>query len=189
MNIIAISGKRKSGKSTLAKILKEEYGYQPISLADPLKTICRDEFGLTFEQTDGIFKEQPTQYMDYTESVIGVYLTPRDIMIRLGRFYRTIDPDFWVKKLLWRMQGSTQRFVVSDVRFLNEIKALKDNGAILVRLERDEKFTGRAIDDPSEKELDDYKGWDIKVPAEYNIDIWDLYLTAHQVHNAYIIRH
>jgi hypothetical protein len=50
-----------------------------------------------------------------------------------------------------------------------------------VRLERDEKFTGRSIDDPSETELDHFKEWDILIKPEFNLDEADMKNTASQV--------
>jgi hypothetical protein len=112
-------------------------------------------------------------------------LTPRDLMIRFGAFYRSIDPDFWVKKLFDQIRKTPQaqlgRYVVTDMRFRNELDWFRRHNALLVRLERDEKFTGRSIDDPSETELDHFKEWDILIKPEFNLDEADMKNTASQV--------
>lgn len=181
MRLVALSGKRRSGKTTLGDLLVGK-DFIPVSLAAPLKALCRLQFGLTVDQTDGIFKEQPTQYKD---AATGAYLTPRNIMIRTGQFYRSIDPDFWVKKLFEFMKASskTSTFVVTDVRFKNEMAWMQRQQALCVRLERDEEFTGPAIDDPSETELDDYKSWDIFIPKSHNRDMNDLQVVADLVYD------
>jgi hypothetical protein len=99
VTIVAISGKRRSGKSFLGTILQNDYGFVPISLAAPLKQMIRDHFGLTVDQTDGHLKE----IVD-----VRYNLTPRDLMIRFGAFYRSIDPDFWVKKLFDQIRKTPQ---------------------------------------------------------------------------------
>lgn len=178
MRLVAISGKRRSGKSTLGDILRDEYGYHPISLAEPLKHMAQTHFGLTRGQTDGIFKEQPTQYRDLSLPGRGRFLTPRDIMINMGQFYRSIDPDFWLKKLFNQIehvpQAQMQTYVVTDVRFRNELEWMKRHKAIAVRLERSEELTGKYIQDPSETDLDSYDQWDIKIPANQNVELADL---------------
>lgn len=187
MQIIAISGKRRSGKSTLGNILRDEYGYFPISLAEPLKALAKEHFGLTADQTDGVFKEQPTQYMDQWSKR---HLTPRDILIRMGQFYRSINPDFWTAKLFEQVkqapQAQMKTFVVTDVRFKNEMEWMRRHKALCVRLDRFETFTGTNIADPSETELDDYSGWDIHIKAEENKDMSDMARIGDMV-NAHIL--
>lgn len=176
---IAISGKRKAGKTTEAELLAKNYGYIPLHLATPLKDLCKQLFGLSDAQVNGKDKETPTTYRQGTK-----LLTPRDIMIQTGQFFRSIDPNFWINKLILQAgslpEGSV--VVVPDVRFKNEIQTLKKLGAYLVRLERSETYTGTNIDDPSETELDDYKEWDLHVPAEFNQDLMHLHHIATRIH-------
>lgn len=169
MRIVCISGKRRSGKSSLAEILRNKYGFFPISLATPLKTLCMQQFGLSTDQVDGDAKEHPTVYCQGDK-----WLTARDILIQTGQFYRSIEPNFWINKLLSLTGHLDANYVIPDVRFSNELKTFKARGAFLVRLERGEEFTGKNIDDPSETELDAYKEWDLHVPAEFNRDMADL---------------
>ncbi len=51
--IVGISGLSNSGKDTLAGFLVEEHGFTIMSLADPLKRICREVFAFTDEQLWG----------------------------------------------------------------------------------------------------------------------------------------
>lgn len=85
---------------------------------------------------------------------------------------RREDNDYWVKKtvsfIVKKLAEGTSVFV-SDVRFLNEIKALEDLGAPTIRMEvtpevQRERLIGRdgtapsqeALTHPSEVSLDDY---------------------------------
>lgn len=168
MKIIGISGKRESGKSTLAKYL-EEYSYKRTSLANPLKEMCKTLYGLNDDQVYGCLKESPTQY----KRTDGSFYTPRDILIREGCLKRSINPDFWCEKLEHSIYEGL--FVIDDIRFLNEINYFKKLGAKFVRLERSQEAIGKAaLDDLSETELDNYKEWDAILPAEFNRDISDL---------------
>lgn len=173
MVIVAISGKRRSGKSFLGGLLSQEYGFKIVSLAAPLKAMVRDLFGLTVAQTDGDLKE-------VYDDKIG--MTPRELMIKFGGFCREVDKDFWIRRLFdqikLRPQAQMGRYVITDLRFKNELDWMRRHNALLVRLERDEEFTGAPIDDPSEKELDDFKEWDVFVPSLLNRDVKDMEKTA-----------
>lgn len=174
MTFLAISGKRRTGKSTLAHILYTNYNIVPLSLAGPLKDMCMEQFGLTWEQVDGELKEIIDKRYNKT---------PRQIMIETGQFYRSINKDFWINKLINKAVALERDIIaVPDVRFKNEIDKLKKHGAMLVRLERDEAFTGTNIQDASETELDNYKDWDFLLPAAFNTDMTDLERAAERIY-------
>jgi phosphomevalonate kinase len=169
--IIGISGKRGSGKSLLAMNL-EGHGFERISLANWLKEFCRKEFKLEFAQVYGNQKEAPTQYTRTN----GAPLTGRDIMIRTGVFFRSIDPLWFCKRLESYLEND-RCYVVDDIRFKNEIDFLKRHyGARFIRIERSQELNvyKAAMDDLSETELDSYKEWDWHLPAERNITPNDL---------------
>jgi phosphomevalonate kinase len=169
MNIVAISGKRRSGKSLLGSILQNEYQFVPVSLAAPLKSMCREHFGLSEAQTDGELKEVLDPRYE---------LTPRQLMIKFGAFYRSIDKDYWVKKLFSSLSDENKSYVVTDMRFKNEYNFFRERGAMLVRLDRAEAYTGININDPSETELDDIASWDVYIPPHLNQTHDDMLHTA-----------
>lgn len=192
MKLIGISGKRRSGKSTLGDVLKQQFGYVPLSLAAPLKSMVREHFGLTEDQTDGVFKEQPTQYERESgvagfHPIVARYWTPRQIMIDMGRFYRSVDPQYWIRRLVKQVeatpQAQTKTYVITDIRFRNEADWLRKHNGFLVRLEREEVFTGVPIDDPSENELDNYDSFDLVIHEYRNRTMDDMDVTAMLIHD------
>lgn len=164
MRLIGISGKRGSGKTTLAQFLVRDYGFLRVSLAWPLKEMCKRDYGLTDEDVDGVLKEAPTHYR-YDD---GRYYTPRDILILEGNLKRRIDPDFFCRKAFQCMKSlaPSSRFVIDDIRFLNELEYFKKEGAKFVRLERAQTLP--PLEDPSETALDSYKEWDGLLIRELN---------------------
>ncbi len=174
--LIGISGKRETGKSSLAKALVKNHGFIRLSLADPLKLMCQELYGLTNEQLFGTEKETPTKY----RRTDGSYFTPRDILIREGCLKRSIDPFFWCKQLHeqlenYSMDSTASNFVIDDIRFVNEIHYFNKLGAKFVRLERSQRAIGKAaLDDLSECELDSYKDWDSILLEDFNRDLEDL---------------
>lgn len=78
---------------------------------------------------------------------------------------RNIDPDVWVrvveKKIRdWDQEVIEPSIIITDVRFPNEAKMLKDNGFTLVRILRDDKDANVDRKHASENSLLTYDGWD-----------------------------
>lgn len=177
MIIIGIAGKRGSGKSSLASIFSAKHGFRDLPFAAPLKAGVRRDFNLQFAHTDGTLKE--------TKLFNGH--TPRELMINYGAFFRNIDPEYWVKQVFQEISvgldlGVSPKFTISDVRFPNEVKAIKEVGGFLIRLNRASEFnsyTSEAFEkDPSECALDSYQGWDLLVSSDSNKTPKDLEVIA-----------
>ena len=58
-------------------------------------------------------------------------------------------------------------WIISDVRFPNEAKAIKDKGVILIRINRPGNDTGKHL---SEIALDDYKNWNYVIDNNGTIE-------------------
>ena len=140
MIILGLSGKARSGKSTLCRALydaAEKVGWDVIvkPFAGPLKNHVTKVLGFTKET-------HPNEYREYCQ--------------RVGAEEREKNPDHWVD--LWmkdmisewaeEMTNSNRPvlYLVDDVRYANEIKTLKKRGtdAILVFV----KHGKRSIEDP-----------------------------------------
>lgn len=52
--------------------------------------------------------------------------TPRSLWIRVGMFARDIDPEYWIKRLFHESERmGTKVLIIKDVRFQNEVDAIK----------------------------------------------------------------
>ena len=162
--IISLSGKKRSGKGTIAEHLVQK-GWHEVSWARPLKEIIgRDLFGLTDAQMYGNAEDK--------EAIIPEWnMSAREILQKVGTdmFRRQICDDFWVrigvqkiKKIIVKSPGLN--IVLSDTRFPNEAQAIRSLGGYLIWVHRD--GNPHANDrHPSETALDDFKGWDKVVMA------------------------
>lgn len=178
--IIGISGKRGAGKDLLATFLAS-YGYVKCPFAGSLKERVRMEFGLTKEHTDGILKEESSQYIKIKRDILSKeypkyeHWTPREIMIAYGQFFRQFDKDWWIKKMFSDSQ-EFEKIVIPDVRFKNEADYIRAQGGIVVRLNRMKSlniYGPNELTDISETELDDYP-FDLVLNEEYNLYPTDL---------------
>lgn len=174
--IIGISGKRGSGKDTLADILQHR-GFEKLSLA----TLLKDRVAADFHVPVSLLKDPATKELPH--KAFGG-LSPREVMISYGQFFRSIDPNFWIKALDIPGWHKIHSYVsVADVRFKNEAAYIKRLGGIIVRLERDPAlnvYGPEALNDPSETDLDNYE-FDYKLTADQNRVMSDLHLFADMV--------
>lgn len=168
--IIGVSGKSKAGKDELFKFAKLS-GFEKVSFASPLKNMAKEAFGLDEYQVNGDGKDEVTKVLNGK--------TPRELLIKLGNLYREFDSEYWVKAAMkYVQQNSDRNFMVTDVRYLNEAEAIRNNGGIIVRLERhsnrDCLVSDSTKQSPSETALDGYPKFDFVLDAVDNVTPDDL---------------
>lgn len=148
--IVGISGKAGAGKDTAAEVLIRTYGFQKCSLADPIKNIAKSIFDFSDEQLWG-----PSHKRNEVDVRYGT--TPRHVLQTLGtEWARSVYPLIWIECFLRKVrQFPHTNFVVADVRFENEVTALRQAGATLLRIVRPKpQLFGAAAEHPSEREQD-----------------------------------
>lgn len=103
----------------------------------------------------------------------GNYYTIRQLLQKFGtEVGRSISPNLWVDALMndyieAKLGGYEEDWIVTDVRFKNEAEAIRKNGGILIRLNRN---TGSNDQHSSETALDDYKNFDLIIDNNGTID-------------------
>lgn len=151
MKLIAFTGKMYSGKTTAVSIItRMDTRYTRIRFAGPLKMMM-SALGLTAWQIDGKQKNMPC------ELLCGK--TPREAMQTLGTDWGRdlIGNDLWVNA--WRHQVNdafyeNRMVVTDDCRFLNEAKAVREMGGIVVRIVRttaEDELVGRGHESETEQ--------------------------------------
>ena len=152
--IIALSGPRACGKSTIANHLVNNHGYTRIAFADALRDIA---------------------------AVAGSdFSNDRLYLARLGEKLRAQVPDFLLQAVNTRLQSIDGFVVIEDIRFPAEFEFCRSIGATTIRFEipiqtqrerlanRDGKVGTEAeslISCMDEHALDDVTDWDHIIPA------------------------
>lgn len=118
MHLIGLTGKARSGKTTVSKML-EIYGYTALSFAAPIKAML-SVIGLD-EPAD---KEAPLPALN---------LSYRQLAQTLGTEWgRTLHPDLWLILLDATLKNLPHdaKIVITDVRFENEANWIRQHGTL-----------------------------------------------------------
>ena len=143
--IIAISGLIGSGKDTVADYLVNLHEYRRESFAGNLKDSMSAIFGWDREMLEGRTKssrEWREQVDPWWSERLGIpHLTPRWILQYVGTdvIRGKFHDDMWLASLENKLRKTTDDIVISDVRFKNEVKMLKNLGAICIEVTRGDK--------------------------------------------------
>jgi len=93
-------------------------------------------------------------------------------------YRRAQDPDYWVKKTMSSIPVNLDIAMITDVRFPNEVEAVKQRGGYNVQVQRLRTdgtpfySSDRSVDHPSETALDGYD--------------WDFYIKTKEPHVALV---
>ena len=140
---IAFGYKRRVGKDTSCDYLISKYGGIKLSFAEPLYEI------LYFAQTVcGFERTKDRKFLQF----IGT------------EWARTINSNVWVDLLVEKIKkNSHHNIYVSDLRFKNEFKVLKDHGFICVQINGNSREENGYNNHTSDKDLDGFNGWDFTI--------------------------
>lgn len=129
--IIGFAGKKGSGKSAATQHLLELHdNLFDYSFAAPLKMLVGDIYDLTYDQ---LYNEDFKEVVDERWGK-----SPRQLLQEVGVHLRQYDPHFWVHPLE-TMDG--ENVVIDDVRFPNEVAAIKEQGGIVIYIDRPGEHT------------------------------------------------
>jgi dephospho-CoA kinase len=130
---IALTGKLRSGKDTVAHHLYIRHGFDKVAFGTALKRIAHETFPWVSE-----------------------FSKPRALYQNVGQLMREIEPDVWIKHaeravngaIDFRVNTGAERVgvVITDVRQQNEVDWCRENGFTLIRITApDENRIARAI--------------------------------------------
>jgi len=139
--IIGVIGFIGSGKDTVGDTLVS-MGWKKESFAKPLKDVVAIIFGWDRSKLEGATKEDRAWREipdEYWSKILGKPFSPRLALQLMGTEAgrRVFGEPLWTASCLKRIQDdAANNYVVTDVRFNNEIVALNESGALLVRIYR-----------------------------------------------------
>lgn len=154
IRLIGLSGKLQSGKDTVAGIIKD---LQPDTwevkrFAYKLKQIVSLLTGIKTEDLEKIEVKNSSLGPTWNN------LTVREVLQKVGTeaMRDQIHSDIWVNALFADYHDFSN-WIITDLRFPNEAKAIQDRGGIVIRINR--KGNENTGNHPSETALDDFTNW------------------------------
>lgn len=138
--LIGITGLIGSGKDTIANHLVECFEYERYSWATPLKDIASILFGWDRDMLEGATPEQRSQREikdEWWSSRLNKDWSPRYALQIMGTevMRNALHTDIWVLAGMHRIAGK-KNVVISDTRFPNEIKAIREMGGVIWNVQR-----------------------------------------------------
>lgn len=139
--IVGLLGFIGSGKGTAGDILKD-MGFTPVSFAKGVKDVAAEMFGWPRHLLEGDtqhsreWREKPDAFWS---KEFGKDFTPRYALQLMGTEVGrdVFHTDFWVIKLKKYIEDNpNQNFVITDVRFGNEIDFVHTQNGTLIEIER-----------------------------------------------------
>lgn len=133
--LIGLAGRARSGKDTVAERLSAGYGLQRLALADPIKDAVAAMLGVERVVLDAYPKEM---------EIADLGASPRKLFQTLGTEWgrETIGRDMWLTLIgrRWRhviRQPHFSGVVITDVRMSNEVAWVRNNGGVIIHVERE----------------------------------------------------
>lgn len=139
--IIGVCGFIGSGKDTVADYLVNFHEFRRESFANSLKDAVAMVFGWDRTMLEGRTKaarEWREETDKWWSARLGTDITPRKILQYWGTEVcrKGFHDDIWIAALEYKLLNSKDNIVISDCRFPNEIKSIKDAGGIVIRVVR-----------------------------------------------------
>lgn len=166
--IIAIVGKKRSGKDSSGDYLVNKYNFKASrKLAYPIKEIAKMLFGWTHEMVEGINYDRE-QHLDDLGMSVRQFLQECGSIFKyslseiLPEYGEKVGASVWAKTLVrWIKEQEQSTYVITDVRFKEEVDELKNNfnNVFVLRLDSDRSPNDTHI---SETSIDDIE-WDYNI--------------------------
>lgn len=140
--IIGVCGFIGSGKDTIADYLTNFYEFRRESFANSLKDAVAQVFGWDRTMLEGRTKQarEWREQVDpwWSQRLNMPNLTPRWVLQYWGTEVcrRAFHDDIWIASLENKLRNSRDDVVISDCRFPNEIKSIRNAGGIVIRVVR-----------------------------------------------------
>jgi hypothetical protein len=161
--LIGVVGLIGSGKDTVSKRLEEKHGFRRDSFAKSLKDAVSAMFNWDREMLEGNgddsrqWREQPDEFWS---KKFGKTVTPRWVLQHFGTevMRQHMHDAIWIDSCLSRYDGRPT--VISDTRFQNELKTIKEHGGEIILVKRGELPTRDQMQERGAHKSEwDWMGW------------------------------
>ena len=161
--LIGVVGLIGSGKDTVSKRLEQKHGFRRDSFAKSLKDAVSAMFNWDREMLEGNgddSRQWREQRDEFWSKKFGKTVTPRWVLQHFGTevMRQHMHDAIWIDSCLSRYNGRPT--VISDTRFQNELKTIKENKGQIILVKRGELPTREQMQDKGAHKSEwDWMGW------------------------------
>lgn len=161
--LIAVLGRKSSGKDTFANVLINEFGFTRYAFADPLKKGIQSFFNLSDEQLyDVRLKEEIDPRWGVSPRTLFQVIGTDIFQFSIKKFIPNLKSDarnHWVILFKeWYLENLSKnpnfKVIISDARFLHEIEEIKNLGGQVIKITRFNNLINNNDMHQSENEID-----------------------------------
>lgn len=139
MILIGISGKKTSGKTTTAEIIKQLFPNKSIiiNFGDAVKESLKVIFGFSDSELYGNDKEKVNDYWKITPREMMQYFATDLMRNQMSKQFSCIGTDIWVKCVERKIIDLLDKdviVIIADLRFVNEYDMIKKYNGITLRI-------------------------------------------------------
>lgn len=187
--VIGLLGRKRSGKDSSGDYLISKYNFTRYAFADPIKDILKIMFDFSSNQLNDDKEKIDDRWNVSPREVLqkfGTEICRHDLEKYLPKIKETMNNEtIWIKLFrIFYEKNKDKDIIITDVRFLDEINAIRSIGGKIVKIERDNlEYDGHS----SEKDIDNYDESliDYKIDNNYTFD--DLYSQIDTIINLIIL--
>lgn len=160
--IIGINGKKQSGKTTIANILKDLFPERVIILnfGDAVKESLKPIFSFSDDELYGDSKEVINDFWGITPREMMQYFATELMRNGLSKRFDNIGSNVWVLSLERKIKEilKTERnkiIIIADLRFKNEYALIKKYNGLTIKVYNENVENNEYSSHVSENDLDD----------------------------------
>src|SRR6056300_246319 len=138
-HIVAFAGRKQSGKTTACEYVQEIFTNSVqknsaiYNFADPLKQLCIDILGFTYDQCYGSDNSK-NEYVNCLWPDSGKPMKAREVMQYVGtNIFRKMQHNVWADATMRKIQDENLPLaLIADCRFPNEVHVIKNAGGLVI---------------------------------------------------------
>ncbi|WP_251153769.1 hypothetical protein [Cellulosimicrobium sp. Marseille-Q4280] len=164
--IVGVSGKKRAGKDSIAELLTSEHGYTRVAFADAVREVLYETNPMLWSLRWAwrTLRGNPMRVAELVDTLGWEQAKAQPEVRRLLQRLATeaarkvLGPSIWVTTGMAKAAEVDGPVVITDVRFPNEVAAIRAAGGILIRVNRPSIVSTDTHE--SEVALDGYDGFD-----------------------------
>lgn len=168
--IIAFAGRKQSGKTSACDFTSRIFSDTTRSnsciynFADPLKKMCMEIFGLSYNQCYGS-DDHKNELVNCVWPDSKSQMTAREVMQYVGTdVFRQMQHNVWADATIRKIQDENLPLsLIADCRFPNEVEAVKKAGGLVVKLNRNLYHSSHESETALDEENYDQHNFDLVI--------------------------